>query len=343
MAPAIDSAEPVSRKSRAGVSPATPRARRSMGAAILGGEFHVVGGFGAGGTASPDDVCNQHWVYDGAWRQIDPVGTLPGLRMPALCPYDGSIYAFGGCGYADGRVTFHNGLWRFDSVWREIAIEPELGPSPRYAAAMAVVLGQVLIFGGNSQTICSRTGRRTNHYFGDLWCFDLASGHWRPVSASGGPGARYGFGYVATDQGLYVFGGFDGRRDRSDLWLLQHDSLTWRNLSADDTAGPHPPARYCPALGRVEGRLVLFGGRSKSDPHLNFSDCWVFDDGPGWSRFDGNAPGYHAKAGYASDGACLWLFGGEGPRGHVSDLWRFDSSGWRKTSPARADDPILWG
>jgi hypothetical protein len=43
------------------------------------------------------------------------------------------------------------------------------------------------------------------------------------------------------------------------------------------------------------------------------------------------------------DGA-LYIWGGEGRSGHVSDLWRLDfgSLEWELLQAARDDDPALW-
>ncbi len=313
----------------------SPRARRSAGAAYYDGAFHVLGGFGVGGTVRPDDVGADLWRYDEGWSLVAQDGPPP-ARFPSLCAAPEGIYRFGGCGH-DGRgLCFLAELWLYDGAWTPV--EPKAGPRPagRYTSALAWHGGRLILFGGHAQ---APTGER-KVFFDDLWLFDGESRSWACASATGGgPGPRYGFGWVAGGGTLYLFGGFDGHADRGDLWALDLERLRWRRLAAD---GPAP--RYCPALGMVEDRLVLFGGRSKTDPKLNFADSWEFSVGSsgGWRKLDDNGPGYHAKSAFASGGGGLWLFGGEGPRGHVSDLWRFGASGWRRLAPARPDDPVLW-
>ena len=308
----------------------SPRARRSAGAAVWRGDFHFFGGFGAGGGVAPTDVSAELWRYDGSWQCLAEGG--PGAaRYASLCVYDDSLYLFGGCGVSDGAVIFYDHVWRYDGVWREIDAG-EIRPPRRYAAALVSDGSRLILYGGMAQA----PGTKQAQYFDDMWAFDPKQCRWRPVAqASSGPGERYGFGWVADETGFYVFGGYDGIQDRADLWRFEFATSRWRQLTADG-----PPARYCPAFGLRDGKLLLFGGRSKTNAKMNFSDSWIFDGA--WKALAGAGPGYHAKAACASTDNQLWLFGGEGPNGHVSDLWRYGSGGWARLEVCRDDDPVLW-
>ena len=252
----------------------------------------------------------------------------PGVRFPSLSPDGtGGFLRFGGCGFSAGAVDFADTLWRWDGRWSRIPAG-EVGPAPRYTSAFVRRGSAFYLFGGNSQA-----SDRRNTYYGDLWV--LEDGRWRLVHDEGlGPGPRYGFGWVRCDDILYVFGGFDGEVDRNDLWALDLTSLSWTEMPAG------PKARYCPALGVHEGRLVLFGGRSKTNPKVNLSDTWIFCDD--WEEWDGPSPGYHAKSAFATCPDGLWIYGGEGLRGHVSDTWRFGVDGWSCLDAGIDGDPVLW-
>lgn len=302
-----------------------PRAARSIGAAVWRGDFYMFGGFGFNGTVKPDDVSDDLWRYRDGWRHVFAGGPAP-ARYPSLTDAGDRILSFGGCSYSDGGITFHNDLWSFDGSWRKVVTQGAR-PEQRYTSAVAWHGGSLVVFGG-----CARE-HGPGAYFGDLW--RLAAGCWeRMHGPEEGPGRRYGFGWTAAGGTLYVFGGYDGSRDLGDLWALDLVRLRWQKLPSV------PEARYCPALGHVDGKLVLFGGRSKVNAKRNLSDTWIFDGE--WRQHFDQGPAYHAKSAYASDGSVMWLYGGEGPHGHVSDLWRYDSNGWRLMSPARDDDPILW-
>ena len=294
------------------------------------GGFHFFGGFGVGGGVAPTDVSAELWRYDGSWKLLAEGGP-DAARYVSLCVFDGSLYLFGGCGVSHGAVAFYNHVWRYDGVWQEIDTG-DVCPPRRYAGALVSDGARLILYGGMVQA----SDTKQTQYFGDMWAFDPKECRWRPVAqASTGPGERYGFGWAADETGFYVFGGYDGIQDQADLWRFEFATGHWRQLAMDG-----PPARYCPALGLVEGRLIMFGGRSKTNPKLNFSDSWVFDDA--WKALDGPGPGYHAKAASASADNQLWLFGGEGPNGHVSDLWRHGPAGWARLHNSRDDDPVLW-
>ena len=285
----------------------------------------MFGGFGANGTVRPDDISSDLWRYGEGW-QLVATGGPPPARYPSFAVAGDRLLSFGGCGFQDDKLTFYNEVWLYDGAWSRMETRGT-PPAPRYTSAVVWRDDSLFVFGG-----CAREHGR-GAYFGDLW--RLAGGRWEKLHGPDlGPGSRYGFGWVADAGTLYVFGGYDGLRDLGDFWSLDLATARWQRLPS----APH--ARYCPALGHVGGRVVLFGGRSKVNSKRNLSDTWVF--GADWSPVSGAGPGYHAKSGYASDGRAMWLYGGEGPRGHVSDLWRFDSTGWRLMSPANDDDPILW-
>ena len=308
-----------------------PGSRRACGAAWWNGALHILGGFGVRGSVAPDDVGADLWCYENGWRALAPFGP-PASRYPALCAGPDALYLFGGCGSDANGLLFFNDLWRYDDAWQSIEPVSDSRPDGRYTAALAAHDNRLVVCGGHAQA----PDGSTKTYFDDLWAFDLVARRWWSLEPRGvGPGPRYGFGWVAGEDALHVFGGFDGERDRGDLWTLDLDTATWRLRAAE---GPAP--RYCPALGLIDGQLVLFGGRSKTDPKRNFSDTWIFDGA--WRPVEGSSPGYHAKPGYASGGGGLWLYGGEGSCGHVSDLWYFDGATWHCLEAAGKDDPVFW-
>jgi N-acetylneuraminic acid mutarotase len=319
----------------------SPFARRSASACFHQGEFYIFGGFGTNGSVDPGAVFSDLWRFgDDGWSLCSSdIGF--GARYTALFTDASTLWRFGGCGWDGQNITFEDRLWSLSTnknCWA--AVSPMAGderPTGRYTAAAFVYAGSIYVFGGHHQNSAKE---KTN--FGDLWRY--SDGHWICLHGSSmGPGPNYGFGWCVAEDYLYVATGFDGVRDRSDLWRLDLaqtalENPQWQLLSADG-----PPSRYCPALGHVAGALVLFGGRRKTDAKCNYSDTWLFDLSKArWQLFEGPGPGYHAKMGYASDGSQLMVFGGEGERGHVSDLWSFDGDQWREIHKGRDDDPILW-
>jgi N-acetylneuraminic acid mutarotase len=156
---------------------------------------------------------------------------------------------------------------------------------------------------------------------------------------------------ASTASGVVLFGGFSDR-DLDDAWLLDADGR-WHELGV---GSERPAARYYGAAGARENELLVFGGRSRARPKENHNDLWTLDPvAADWSlrmpdrtphRYDGSAgyPGYHAKSATAVIDGALYIWGGEGRSGHVSDLWRldFESLEWELLQAARDDDPALW-
>ena len=128
------------------------------------------------------------------------------------------------------------------------------------------------------------------------------------------------------------------------------------NIVSSDSAKDAPTPRYCAAFSFYNNALYLFGGRSRRYPKQNYNDLWKFDLLKNeWVCIQGNRlphiydesalyPAYHAKSSVATIKNYLYLWGGEGISGHVSDFWRLDMQAqeWEMISKARADDPKFW-
>lgn len=321
-----------------------PLARRSTAGILRSDGFLVVGGFGAGGSVRPDAVLADIWRYSGdGWRQLTDDAGEP-ARYPSLVDHGGRLIRFGGCGWEDGAITFENTVWQLDEAacrWIPITVDARAPmPAGRYTAALAALPDAVAMFGGTSQSVDG-----TNHYYGDLWHFepDARQGRWtRMQDGETGPGPLYGFGWCQNDRHLFIFGGYDGRSDSAAFWSLDLVGLAAGNIRWTKLPDG-PAARYCPSLGIVGGEVVVFGGRSKRNSKLNFDDSWVFNlESETWRQVDGAGPGYHAKSAYGSDGENMFVFGGEGRRGHVSDLWVFRDGIWTRLTAPSSDDPVLW-
>lgn len=353
-----------------------------MAMAASGHCLYLFGGVGAAGTESILDVSNDLWCFDTVqlqWSRIDADGPRPSpRRCVGWVEFRGALVLWGGSGIQqtpDGRLRydFRNDLWRFSPATRLwmlmrdtddhlLAPFPAPGrpvaPPPRYTPVVQPVGRKMFLFGGYTE---DRLGKRQ---LNDAWVLDGDS--WAEIPKTGPegraagarwPGLRYGCMSACSDRSVFVCGGFSDEGDHIDLWCLDPEAMTWGLLAADQGAdGLRPLPRYCAAMAHFDGRLVLFGGRSRRDAKLNFNDLWIFDVAAGrWEcvcpnrephRYDASAeyPAYHAKSASAVLGTHLYIWGGEGRHGHVSDFWRLDlrTLRWDFLQAARADDPIFW-
>jgi hypothetical protein len=230
-------------------------------------------------------------------------------------------------------------------------------PSPRYTPVLQSIGQQILLFSGYTE---DSIGKRN---LNDAWIYE--SGHWIRIEADVRqgydcaalwPGERYGSMSAADGNAAYVCGGFSSEGDHIDVWRFSMVERKWSLLCPDMRNGPAPEPRYCAVLAIYGRKLYLFGGRSRKFPKRNFNDLWIFDlDRAIWSEVHGNRvphrydesalfPAYHAKSASAVAGKHLYIWGGEGLHGHVSDFWRLhlDSCEWQQINAARSDDPAFW-
>ena len=377
-----DRREPGSGSVRALIAGVAPiRARRSMAAAVCHDQIYFFGGVGGEtGVESILDVSNDLFAFVpslGLWRRVDCPGPIPPPRRCAgFARVGGAIELWGGSGVRSGsggalRYDFLNDHWRFDPVaerWSRLRptddhrMTPYLdigeagSPHPRYTPVFQPVQNRIILFGGYTE---DRIGKRQ---LNDTWI--LREGHWHEVRPHGAqdtansrwPGIRYGCMSSADDRFVYICGGASAGSDHIDLWRFDVFAEAWEALSSDSGPPDAPAPRYCSVFTYYRGKLVLFGGRSRWHPKQNYSDLWIFDlSAARWKRvhdhcasetYDGSGtrPSYHAKSAVAVHDDALYMFGGEGRRGHVSDFWRLElpTLQWELLQVARDDDPVLW-
>lgn len=298
-----------------GTVPAADVSNIAIACAASGNRFAWMGGA---------NTANQVGVY-GTLGQADNANG-PGARSLNAQASDssGNFWLFGGYGEASASGGFLNDLWRFnptDNTWTWIAgsdspnalgvygtkgiAAPGQGPGARYGAvAWATADGIFWLYGGY--------GYAASGYgpLSDLWRFDPGNGLWTWMSGSSTinsagvygtlgvssptnhPGSRDSMaGWLqASDDSLWLFGGFDGSNWRSDVWRYKDGDWTWMQG------------------GSAGNDFGTYGTRGTSDV--------------------ANAPGARGSARVATDSAGnVWLFGGygfaaSGPDGRLSDLWR---------------------
>ena len=114
---------------------------------------------------------------------------------------------------------------------------------------------------------------------------------WTNVTARGTPPCpRDGHSAVLAPDNhtIFVFGGFDGTTQLSDLWALDTRNFEWRELKPE---GASPPARCMHSAQMVHGQMIIFGGyafgadvdddelHDASTPlagdDVRFDDAWV--------------------------------------------------------------------
>jgi hypothetical protein len=233
-----------------------------------------------------------------AWSQL-PVNN-PQSRVGHSAVYDAGTnqlisfaghFAFYGTDQNDTRVlTNANGL-AGSATWSTLGV---LGGPPgirgNHTAAYDAASNRMIIYAGENliQTCCPYI----QSDYGDAWVLESANGQggtptWNRLLPAGGPPPvrhAHASAYDSVNNRLIIFGG--GKWDQSrqnddhlgDVWDLSHanglgGAPAWTQLFPSGVP-PHPQVYTWAAFDSVNQRMILFGGRSNTDPPAN-NRVWV--------------------------------------------------------------------
>lgn len=193
------------------------------------------------------------WAYDptaNRWTELPPGGDAPPARYgscAALAP-DGRLWVSHGF-TADGRFDDTRAYDFTTSTWSDESAD---GPVIRCLHdCLFAPDGDLVLYAGQTN------GQPA---IGDLWT-RTAGGGWQQAEPAGpAPAPRQLYAIAAIDGRAWVFGGggADGAK-LADLWVLDLETLAWRQVDAE---GDAPSARSGASLvtDAARGRLLLFGG-----------------------------------------------------------------------------------
>jgi DNA-binding CsgD family transcriptional regulator len=166
---------------------------------------------------------------------------LPSARSdPALVAYGNQIYAIGGL----NSQGVYAGVDRFDpqtNTWTSLAPKP----LPVFNAHAAVINGLIYIPGG-------RLSIDNIAPTAIMEIFDTDTGEWQTGASLPVPLSAYGL--VAYDGGLYVFGGWDGKNYRNNVYSYDPTTNAWQERTSMPTA-----RAFCGAA-EAGGKIYVIGG-----------------------------------------------------------------------------------
>ncbi|KAE9619277.1 putative kelch-type beta propeller, galactose oxidase, beta-propeller [Lupinus albus] len=221
-----------------------------------------------------------------------------------------------------------------------------VGPSPRAFHVAVSIDCHMFIFGGRSG------GKR----LGDFWVLDTDIWQWSELTSFGDlPSPRdFAAASAVGNRKIVMYGGWDGKKWLSDVYVLDTISLEWMELSVSGTL-PHPRCGHTATM--LEKRLLVYGGRGGGGPIMG--DLWALkgliegNEAPGWTqlKLPGQAPSPRCGHTVTFGGHNLLMFGGHGTGGWLSryDIYYNDciildrvSAQWKRlpigneSPPARA-------
>lgn len=268
---------------------------------------------------------HHHWVRA---SPSDFSGTLPQARSghSAVNIGKSKVVVFGGL--VDKRFLaditvfdIENRLW-FRPDCSGSGSEGQVGPSPRAFHIAIAIDCHMFIFGGRS------SGKR----LGDFWVLDTDIWQWSELTSFGDLPSPRDFAAASAigNRKIVMYGGWDGKKWLSDVFILDTISLEWTELSV---SGAPPPPRCGHTATMVEKRLLVYGGRGGGGPIMG--DLWALkglieeeNETPGWTqlKLPGQAPSPRCGHTVTSGGHYLLLFGGHGTGGWLSryDIYHND-------------------
>ncbi|XP_062091852.1 protein GLUTELIN PRECURSOR ACCUMULATION 3 [Humulus lupulus] len=190
----------------------------------------------------------------------------------------------------------------------------QVGPSPRAFHVAVAIDCHMFIFGG----------RLGSNRFGDFWVLDTDIWQWSELTSFGDlPSPRdFAAASAIANRKIVMYGGWDGKKWLSDVYVLDTMSLEWTELPV---TGSLPPPRCGHTATMVEKRLLVYGGRGGGGPIM--SDLWALkglveedNETPAWTqlKLPGQAPSPRCGHTITSGGHILLLFGGHGTGGWLS-------------------------
>lgn len=266
-----------------------------------------------------------HWVRADV---SDFVGNLPVARSghTAVTVGKSKVVVYGGFAdrrFIDGISVYdvENGIW-FTPDRTGSGSDGQVGPAPRAFHVAVAIDCNMFVFGG-------RSGSKR---LGDFWMLDTDIWQWSELTSFGDlPSPReFAAASAIGNRKIVMYGGWDGKKWLSDVYILDTMSLEWTELSITGSA---PPQRCGHTTTMVEKRLLVFGGRGGGGPIMG--DLWALkglieeeNEMPGWTqlKLPGQPPSPRCGHTVTSGGHYLLVFGGHGTGGWLSryDIYHND-------------------
>ncbi|KAF5729427.1 hypothetical protein HS088_TW21G01592 [Tripterygium wilfordii] len=206
-----------------------------------------------------------------------------------------------------------NKLW-FQPQCSGSGSDGQVAPSARSFHVAVAIDCHMFIFGG-------RSGSKR---LGDFWVLDTDIWQWSELTSFGDLPSPRDFSAASAigNRRIVMYGGWDGKKWLSDVYVLDTMSLEWMELAVSGTL---PPPRCGHTATMVEKRLLVYGGRGGGGPIMG--DLWALKglieeeiETPGWTqlKLPGQSPSPRCGHTVTSGGHYLLLFGGHGTAGWLS-------------------------
>ena len=230
---------------------------------------------------------------------------------------NGKLYIIGGLPFAAGQSPAPKGIvWEYDGATDKWAKRKNM-PAPAHHVAVTSYRGKLYVFGGGTQV---EPGGSNWVPTNKAWEYDPAADTWRELAPM--PTARGAAVAVEVGGKMYVIGGASVHPGQKIVGLnatVPHRALgtneeydpatnTWRSRS------PMPTARNHAAIGAVNGKIYVLGGRIGSVFVVASNADVVEEYDPAtdsWGLLKARMPLARSGTAYGTFGGKIYVAGGE--------------------------------
>ncbi|GKT17492.1 hypothetical protein ADUPG1_011112, partial [Aduncisulcus paluster] len=236
-----------------------------------------------------------------------------------------NMYLFG------GQSSSHlDNLWKYDTSTRKWNKIVGMSLSHRSSHSACVIDDCMYIVAGETR----------QHFVNDVWAYHFLDNRWERIDGRMKthlkPPVRSGHACIAKNNKIYMFGGSirqdDTKMYGSDLWSFDPSTNIWESIEVDIS----PMARYGHTMTVVNNKIYMFGGFSGQ----YCGDLWELSivelesgiEHGKWEQISVSGPTPTARQMHAScaHNGELYISGGRGFEGVLSDLWKFDGEIWHR-------------
>eukprot|EP01119_Soliformovum_irregulare_P000144 TRINITY_DN10106_c0_g1_i1.p1 TRINITY_DN10106_c0_g1~~TRINITY_DN10106_c0_g1_i1.p1 ORF type:complete len:368 (-),score=62.11 TRINITY_DN10106_c0_g1_i1:58-1161(-) len=283
-----------------------PTARFGHSMTSYDGRLFVFGGF-TDEEEVPEDL--QVFIFNIAeceWSQPTIEGIPPENRgFHSATTIGDKIWIFGGNAQQNDVVIFDP----INLEW----IHPKLNgnyPTGRqeHAAQYHPPTSTIYFFGGGGSSV----------FLNDMLRLRIKDQRWEiPQIPFSGPKERCSHTMTEVDGKLFIFGGFDGKAWKRDMW--RYDAGEWIMCSSDGSK-----KRAAHSAVRIDKKIIIYGGFNGKK---KLSDVSVFDtERSQWMSSIVMGKGPEARSYHAAchSGNTMYVFGGSLGQEKMNDLYRVD-------------------
>ena len=230
---------------------------------------------------------------------------------------NGKLYVFGGLPFAAGRTPAPKGIaWEYDGATDKWTKKKSM-PFPAHHVAVTSNRGKIYVFGGGTQV---EPGGPNWVPTNKAWEFDPVADSWKELAPM--PTARGAAVATTVGDKIYVIGGASVHPGQKIVGLsatVPHRALG-TNEAYDpatnrwETRSPMPTARNHAAIGAVNGKIYVLGGRIGAVFVVASNTDVVEEYDPAtdsWGLLKARMPLPRSGTAFATFGGKIYVAGGE--------------------------------